>query len=202
MYYEKGKVSMLILLPDDKSNLRQLEKSLLRDIDIKIDIVKELKENEVIVELPKFKIETRIDLPEPLSRVINFVLYIFHTYIFVNIHVFLQIGIKSIFTGNSGLTNISKDPSTQLVVQKVIQKAFIEVDELGTVAAAATGDFFNFKFIIIFHGFFFNYFFISAVIVEFSGINNNPIFSANRPFIFYIMHEPSGRILFSGKKEV
>lgn len=57
---------------------------------------------------------------------------------FVNILLFVQMGITEIFKPSADLTDLleSNDP---LQVTDVVHKAFIEVNEEGTVAAAATG---------------------------------------------------------------
>lgn len=60
-------------------------------------------------------------------------------------------GIESIFNPNkSGLENMLKSPEP-LFVSKAVQKAFIEVNEEGAEAAAATGK--------IYHFYYFYYFF-------------------------------------------
>lgn len=54
-------------------------------------------------------------------------------------HFKFQLGIKAIFDkNNSGLTKILNSKE-QLYVSKAVQKAYIEVNEEGATAAAATG---------------------------------------------------------------
>ncbi len=67
-----------------------------------------------------------------------------------------------------------------LFISAVIHKAFIKVDEEGTEAAAATG------------------------VVAFGGvaIQKRPepkIFKADHPFVFAIVHQKSGAMLFMGR---
>ena len=61
-----------------------------------------------------------------------------------------------------------------LSVQAVIHKAIIAVDEKGTTAAAATG-----------------------VVVGTTSVP--PQLRADRPFLFFIRHDPTGAILFQGR---
>ncbi|ROL53951.1 Serpin B10 [Anabarilius grahami] len=64
-------------------------------------------------------------------------------------------------------------PSKDLVLSKVVHKSFVEVNEEGTEAAAATG----------------------AV-----ATNSLPKrFCANHPFLFFIRHNPSKSVLFYGR---
>jgi serpin B len=62
----------------------------------------------------------------------------------------------------------------------VLHKAFVEVDEKGTEAAAAT-----------------------AVVIGLTSMPVEPeqpkVFRADRPFLFLIRHNPSGAILFMGR---
>jgi serpin B len=76
--------------------------------------ISQLKEVEVHVTIPKFKIETSYSLKDQLER----------------------IGMKSVFT-DANLSGI--DGKQDLVVSEVIHKAMIEVNEEGSEAAAATG---------------------------------------------------------------
>jgi serpin B len=72
------------------------------------------------------------------------------------------------------------DGTRSLYIGTVIHKAYIDVYEEGTEAAAATG-----------------------VAMKLSAGPMNPpqpkIFNANHPFIFAIVHNQSGSILFMGK---
>lgn len=64
-----------------------------------------------------------------------------------------------------------------LYIKDVIHKAFIEVNEEGTEAAAAT-----------------------AVVVATKAMPMpNPVFRADRPFLYMILHKPSNNVLFMGK---
>ena len=69
-------------------------------------------------------------------------------------------------------------PGRDLYISKVIHKAFVEVNEEGTEAAAATAVIMSGKSIML---------------------NEPPIFRADRPFIFLIRDLRSGSILFMGR---
>lgn len=69
----------------------------------------------------------------------------------------------------SGMTG-AKD----LYIAHVVHQAVIEVNEAGSEAAASTGVVMNLKSMI-------------------------PVFRADKPFVFMIMHKPTGAILFMGK---
>lgn len=74
----------------------------------------------------------------------------------------------------SWLTGMS--PANDLVLSEVVHKAFVEVNEEGTEAAAATGAIMMLR---------------SAVLTE--------RFYADHPFLFFIRHNPSMSILFAGR---
>ncbi|CAB3385094.1 Hypothetical predicted protein [Cloeon dipterum] len=115
MPYEGLELSMAIILPNKKEGLKELEEKLAT-----ADLGKLLQSGyprDVEVYLPKFKIETSLDLVDHLSKM----------------------GLSHIFSDDVNLTGISI--AEELKVSKVVQKAFIEVSEEGTEAAAATGKF-------------------------------------------------------------
>lgn len=65
--YKDSDITMLIILPNSKTGLSALE-SKLKTVNFE-DISKNLYSQEVNVELPKFKIETELDLKDTLSAV-------------------------------------------------------------------------------------------------------------------------------------
>ncbi|TRY58568.1 hypothetical protein DNTS_000408 [Danionella cerebrum] len=94
-----------------------------------------------------------------------------HTYDMKSILV--SLGMDDVFDG--GRVNLSGvSPNNDLVLSKVIHKAFIEVNEEGTKAAAATG-----------------------AIEEIRSFPQR--FIADHPFIFFIRHNPSHTMLFFGR---
>lgn len=111
--YRGGRASMVVLLPDDVGGLRHLEEHVSA---IKLrELLKNLSMRyDVRLRMPKFKLEHSIDLEVVLKA----------------------LGINSMFTTGADLTGISF--AKTLRVSKVVHKAFVEVDEVGTEAAAAT----------------------------------------------------------------
>ena len=67
--------------------------------------------------------------------------------------------------------------SERIYVSRVIHKAFVEVNEKGTEAAAATG----------------------VVMMAPAGLMMNPIFCVDHPFLFMICHKKSNAILIMGR---
>eukprot|EP00066_Takifugu_rubripes_P029771 XP_011619037.1 PREDICTED: leukocyte elastase inhibitor-like [Takifugu rubripes] len=67
-------------------------------------------------------------------------------------------------------------PANDLVLSEVIHKAFVEVNEEGTEAAAATGAVMNLR-----------------------SARHSERFYADHPFLFFIRHNPSRNILFAGR---
>jgi serine protease inhibitor len=57
---------------------------------------------------------------------------------------FFQIGLSEIFSNDANFSGITANKIDALKVAQVIQKAFLEVDEKGTVASAATGGMANY----------------------------------------------------------
>jgi serpin B len=111
--YSGDDISLYIVLPNERQGLKSV-KSKLTDFALIEKSITQLKEVEVHVTIPKFKIETSYSLKEQLS----------------------QLGMKEVFTSSADLSGI--DGKLDLVVSKVIHKAVIEVNEEGSEAAAAT----------------------------------------------------------------
>ena len=87
-----------------------------------------------------------------------------------------ELGISSAF--NPVMADFSKidGSSENLFIQSVVHQAFVDVNEEGTEAAAATG-----------------------VSMELTSIPKITIFRADHPFIFIIQERETGTILFLGR---
>ncbi|XP_022658702.1 leukocyte elastase inhibitor C-like isoform X1 [Varroa destructor] len=84
-----------------------------------------------------------------------------------------DLGVHDLFTpGAANLPEI--DPMGQIVLDDVIHKAKIQVDERGTEAVALT----------------------TAPIINYS---RHPSFNVRHPFVFFVVHKPTGAIFFAGK---
>ncbi|XP_017050229.1 alaserpin [Drosophila ficusphila] len=111
--YKDSATSMLILLPNQRSSLASLEQQLARpEFDLN-RVAHSLRRQQVRVRLPKFQIELEQDMTEPL----------------------MQLGARQMFSPSSQLTKLLDRP---VRVGKVLQKAYIDVGEAGTEAAAAS----------------------------------------------------------------
>ena len=152
--YSGEEVVMQVFLPSQNSNV----KSLLAQLKLEdLDLLEKSYAQDVNVFLPRFKMETSYDLIEPLK----------------------SMGLNLPFQGG----DFSKMAGDRLEISKIIQKAFVELKEEGTEAAAVT---------------------VIMMRTE-SSINENPVyvpeFRADRPFFFVIREKSTGLILFTGVVE-
>lgn len=151
--YAGNHISMIVLLPNEMDGLSQLEKSLSYDqLSRAISDLKASRPQEVEVSLPKFKMTGEFSLKEVLTKM----------------------GAVDMFNTQADFTGISA--AGQLYVSEVVHKAFVDVNEEGTEAAAATG-----------------------VGIALMSMPMNPVFFANHPFLFLIHHNKTGVILFLGR---
>uniref|UniRef100_A0A8C1U981 Serpin peptidase inhibitor, clade B (ovalbumin), member 1, like 2 n=1 Tax=Cyprinus carpio TaxID=7962 RepID=A0A8C1U981_CYPCA len=147
--YEQEELSMLILLPNETQDGSD---PLLKLLDW-TEKDKMAMQMDIEVHLPKFKLEVGSSLSEILQKM----------------------GMSSVFQETKAdLTGMSSQSG--LFISAVIHKAFIEVKEEGTEAAAAT-----------------------AVIVECDCYVPFQRFTADHPFLFFIRHNPTNSILFLGR---
>lgn len=66
--YKNSKISMVIVLPNKINGVFDLQRKLL-NFDIDADILSKIHETAISIKLPKFSIESHIDLKPPLSEV-------------------------------------------------------------------------------------------------------------------------------------
>ncbi|XP_014727924.1 PREDICTED: serpin B10-like isoform X5 [Sturnus vulgaris] len=154
--YVKNELSMFILLPDDindnTTGLELVERELTYEKLAEWTKSDNMMKAEVDLYLPKLKVEKNYDLKSPLS----------------------SMGIRNAFDpGQADFTGMSV--KKDLFISQVIHKAFVEVNEEGTEAAAATG-----------------------VLMMRSRVPTMT-FKADHPFLFFIRHNKSQTILFFGR---
>ncbi len=153
MPYAEKDLAMLFVLPDEIDNqkkvLSQSVYSKWRDA---------LQVQEVKAYIPKFKVEHTL---EGLAGTLS------------------DLGIKDAFdAGLADFTGIREPGIADLYIMDVVHKAFVEVNEEGTEAAAATG---------------------VIMATKAAPVKPIPVFRADRPFLYLIVHRPSGTVLFLGK---
>ncbi|XP_036253389.1 serpin B6-like [Molothrus ater] len=156
--YVGNELSMIILLPDaiqdGSTGLERLERELTHDKLMGWISPKMMTSTEVMVYLPRFKLEEDYDLKPVLS----------------------SMGMPDAFeSGKADFSGIS--PGNELVLSEVIHKSFVEVNEEGTEAAAAT----------------------AMVICGCSAVMSTAEFTADHPFLFFIRHNKTCSILFCGR---
>ena len=147
--YVGDEVSMYILLPDSINGLAALESQLTSaELDNAISLMKLKK---VDVAIPKFSMTLTVELKDMLK----------------------ELGMTDVF-GKADLSGM--DGTRTMFVSTVVHKAYIDVNEEGTEAAAAT-----------------------AVGTGRSFFQRRTLFKADHPFLFFIREKVTGIILFSGR---
>ncbi|XP_018347609.1 PREDICTED: alaserpin-like isoform X9 [Trachymyrmex septentrionalis] len=112
--YANEEVSMVIILPNKIDGLAALTDKL-EEVSAECSSrLTQIYEREVRVYLPRFRSETKLDLKDTLSN---------------------KMGLSEAFSSKANFNGISDVP---LKIDKVVQKAFIEVNEEGSEAAAVT----------------------------------------------------------------
>ena len=143
--YEGDKLSMMIVVPEQRDGLVDIEKSLSAESISKWR--NQLQESSTAVLMPKVKLETEYNLIGPLKN----------------------LGMNDAF-GSADFSGISENG---LYISDAIHKAFVDINEEGTEAAAVTG--FTLR---------------ESLSVP---------FTVDHPFIFLIQDNDTGNILFIGR---
>jgi serpin B len=141
-------LSLFVILPQKPDGLADLENNLTDKY--LAALLASVQETDVAVKLPKFRFQAESSLDKVLPAM----------------------GLSEAFTANADFSGI--DGRKILYLSSVRHRAFVEVTEEGTTAAAAT----------------------TAHLMELSA---TPIFQADHPFLFLIRDNRSGSILFMGR---
>jgi serpin B len=148
----KGKdLSMVVFLPRKVNGLAEFEKSF--TTGKALDALSHMRQDKVRVTLPRFKMTQEFELARVLS----------------------DMGMPSAFRASAADFS-GMDGQRDLLISAVIHKAFVDVNEEGTEAAAAT-----------------------AVGIRATAVRITPVFRADHPFVFLIRDNHSGNILFLGR---
>lgn len=153
--YKGNLMSMIVMLPQNVGGLSSLEKDLnAENLAALLTEIDSAYPRTTLLYLPKFKFETGYDLT-PTCR---------------------ALGMKDAFDPSAADFSGMGWPKGKLWISQIKHKAFVEVNEEGTEAAAAT-----------------------AVEMATKSIRMDPVFRADHPFIFIIRENSTGSILFMGR---
>jgi serpin B len=152
--YKDSQLSMVILLPKAKDGLAALENKLtgegLAEVLKKISAAGMTKVN---TSIPRFKTASTFGLNKTLA----------------------DLGMPTVFTEAADLSGING--RRDLSIQAAVHKAFVDVNEEGTEAAAATG-----------------------ISIGVTSVQADPtVFRADHPFLFMIHDNATGAVLFMGR---
>jgi serine protease inhibitor len=149
--YVNEELSMVIMLPKKFDALDEFERTFTQD-NLTQWLAK-IHKREVVVFVPKFKMTSQFSMADVLK----------------------SMGMIDAFSSNADFSGING--KRDLCISAVIHKAYVEVNEEGTEAAAATG-----------------------VVMRLTSIGPPiPVFRADHPFIFIIRDKLTGSILFIGR---
>lgn len=154
--YAGGTFAMTLAMPHKPDGLKALEASLEEDSLAQWSSVTAY--HRIALSIPKFRVEPEksVELSTPLQA----------------------LGLKQAFTDAAQFDGMASPQDERLKIDKVFHKGFIEVDESGTEAAAAT----------------------AVVMMRVGGMPSEPVPVAfDRPFLFFIHDIDTGAILFMGR---
>ncbi|MDD2636281.1 MAG: serpin family protein [Bacteroidales bacterium] len=148
--YKNDDASLFILLPSEKCHIDDFINNF--DYSQFDELSKSLTDTKIDLLIPKFKIEAKYKLKKTL----------------------ISLGMETAFTTKANFKNMTG--RSDLMIDDVIHQSFIEIDEKGTEAAAAT-----------------------AVVVRQKSVPQVTYVNLNRPFVFIIKENYKNSILFIGK---
>uniref|UniRef100_A0A8C6SSU0 Leukocyte elastase inhibitor n=1 Tax=Neogobius melanostomus TaxID=47308 RepID=A0A8C6SSU0_9GOBI len=156
--YKRGELSMLIFLPNDiednTTGLEKLEKQLTCETFMEWTRPDKMDLHQVELKLPRFRVEENYELSEVLKHM----------------------GMEDAFA-QTRCDFSAMCPTKDLMLSKAVHKAFVDVNEAGTEAGAAT-------FVLMALG---------------SSKGPQASFIADHPFLFFIRHNATRAVLFAGR---
>jgi serpin B len=153
--YKGAQLSMVILLPQESDGLSTLEQQLTaQSLGKWLGELDRQPAQEVDLYIPKFKLETGYDLAPPCRK----------------------LGMNDAFDPTTADFSGIGWHKGVLWISQIKHKAFVEVNEEGTEAAAAT-----------------------AVEIATRSVRQYPVFRADHPFLFMIRDNKTGSLLFMGR---
>ncbi|TYT63962.1 serpin family protein [Natrialba swarupiae] len=151
--YANGETSMIVVCPAE-GEFEAFEESF--SVDRLAIMLEETRRPEVDLELPKFGIESSFSLVDVMQ----------------------ELGMEQAFVGSADFTGMVDGDDELLAIDDILHESFVEVDEDGTEAAAAT-----------------------AVVVEDTAESQTERveMTVDRPFLFYVRDRPTETPLFVGR---
>lgn len=151
--YRGEDITMVLILPYQGTSLSEVESGM--DLEKLTGWLNAMKETKVALQMPRFRIEDNFSLKEKLQA----------------------LGLKDLFDASkASLPGMVEDEGNNLYISDAFHKAFLEVNEEGSEAAAAT-----------------------AVVAIGRSINlNRERFIANRPFLLLIRESTINTVVFIG----
>jgi serpin B len=144
-------MSMTVILPEANHDLAEIEAAYVKEG--LAPFVSSTVSNAVDVSLPKMKMQTQFELGDALKAM----------------------GMPLAFSNDADFTGITR--TEPLKISKVIHKAYVDVNEEGTEAAAAT----------------------AVVGVKATAVMMPQQFHADHPFVFFVRDRETGVVLFAGR---
>jgi serpin B len=153
MPYSASTISMVVVLPREVDGLAKAEKAV--DAKWLEEISGRLKSRQVQLALPRFKMRTEFELSKVLAKM----------------------GMPLAFSDKADFSGMTSE--AKLMIDQVIHQAYVDVNEEGTEAAAATA--------------------VTMRTMAMRQPEKPAVFRADHPFMFMIRDTRSGAILFMGK---
>lgn len=150
--YKPKNLEMFVVLPDKNTSLQKAA-ALFSTPAYRQEVFNNMRYGQVALAFPKFKVEAKYALKSHL----------------------IEMGMPTAFSDTADFSGITGDKSLQ--VDKVVHQAFIDVNEQGTEAAAATA---------------------AAMRLKTAHGRQPWIMKVNRPFLYFIRDAEKGALYFAG----